>query len=315
MLPDHRGQDRPPSLAPGDATALLATVRRQFTQRAARIGAHAALLREVDRRLIERLEPIRIDPRRIIDLGCGCGASRAPLQQRFARSTWVGVDLCEAILARGRPPARWLARLWSAAGANAAALRVCADGAALPLADAAADLVYSNLMLHWHPAPNALLAELRRVLRPDGLLLFSCFGPDTLKELRAACALALPQARPLPFADMHDVGDALVASGFSSPVLDVECIELTYASPRALLAEVRALGANPRPDRPQALPSSRQCRALLAALDARRNGAGRIGLTIEVVYAHAWRAAPAAARNGGESRIALDRVRERLRRR
>ena len=314
MPPVHAGQDRARSLAPSDARLQLATVRRQFTQRAERIGAHQALLREVERRLIERLEPIRIDPRRIIDAGCGAGAARAPLQRRFAQATWVGVDLSEAMLGRDPGTAGWLARLRSAAAATAPAWRLCADAAALPLADGAADLVYSNLMLHWHPAPQALLAEWRRVLRADGLLLFSCFGPDTQKELRAACALALPQARPLPFADMHDVGDALVASGFSSPVLDTETIALTYASPRALLAEMRALGGNPRRDRPQALPLSRQCRALLAALEARRNGEGRIGVTIEVVYGHAWRAA-VAARSGAESRIALDSVRERLQRR
>jgi SAM-dependent methyltransferase len=99
----------------------------------------------------------------------------------------------------------------------------------MPLADDSVDLVLSNLMLHWHPQPHQVLPEWKRVLRADGLLMFSCFGPDTLKELRAAAADALPQARPMPFVDMHDFGDMMVASGFATPVMDVEA-DLTHSS-------------------------------------------------------------------------------------
>ncbi len=104
-------------------------------------------------------------------------------------------------------------------------------------------------MLHWHPEPHTVFPEWKRVLRVDGLLLFSCFGPDTLKELRLACRTALPSARPMPFIDMHDFGDMMVASGFANPVMDAEVLTLTYPSPRDLLREVRALGGNPRDDR------------------------------------------------------------------
>jgi len=303
----------PTILDPPRMPARVETVRSQFAQRAARLPAHDAVLREVERRLVERLDVIRITPERVIDVGCGAGHSRTLLQARYPRAAWLGIDLSETLLASGAAPAGWAARLRSLAAPPT--LRAGADAGALPLADASVDLVFSNLMLHWHPAPHTVFPEFLRVLRPEGLLLFSCFGPDTLKELRDACAQALPRCRPLPFVDMHDFGDMMVASGFATPVMDVEVLRLTYASPRALLREARALGGNPRDDRPRALPSSRQCRALLDALGARRDGDGRIAVTFEVAYGHAWKPQPRADRPRGETRVALDDVRARLRRR
>jgi malonyl-CoA O-methyltransferase len=186
---------------------------------------------------------------------------------------------------------------------------IVADGARLPIAGDSIDLLYSNLMLHWHPTPHLVFPEWKRVLRVDGLLMFSCFGPDTLQELRAAATEALPQARPMPFVDMHDFGDMLVASGFATPVMDVEMVTLTFADPRDLLAEVRALGGNPRDDRALALPSGRQARLLLEALAKRRNADGRIELTFEIAYGHAWKPAPRAK---GVSVVSVEALRGQL---
>ena len=306
----------PSIVDPPRMPARVETVRRQFDRRAARIGAHDALLREIERRLLERLDVIKITPGRIVDVGCGAGHSRTLLRQRYPHATWLGVDLSAAMLAQGVRRSHW--RAWLQAWREPAALRLCADAGALPLSGDAVDLVFSNLMLHWHPQPHLLFPEFRRVLRSDGLLLFSGFGPDTLKELRAACAQAMPQSRPLPFVDMHDFGDMLVASGFAAPVMDVEMLRLTYASPQALLRELRALGGNPRDDRPAGLPGSRQCRALLDALGARRAADGRIGVTIEVAFGHAWKPRPRLARaagTSGEVAIPLSDVRASLRQR
>jgi len=203
-------------------------------------------------------------------------------------------------------------------GAGARETWLCAAADALPLRDAAADLVWSNLMLHWHPTPHLLFPEWRRILRPEGLLTFSAFGPDTLRELRAACAVALPGARPMPFIDMHDFGDMLVASGFVAPVMEAETLRLTYASPQALLQEVRALGGNPRDDRAPGLPGSGQARALLAALDAQRGADGRIALSFEIVHGHAWNPAARPSRpaaDAGITRISVDHLRAQLRER
>src|SRR5262249_54985310 len=146
----------------------------------------------------------------------------------------------------------------------------------------------------------------KRVLAVDGLLLFSCFGPDTLQELRAACAETLRVSYPMPFIDMHDFGDMMVAAGFATPVMDVETIRLTYASPAELLAEARALGGSPRDDRARGLVGGARARALLQALDRRRDKAGRIALTFEVAYGHAWKPAP---RDPTQTVISLDRLR------
>ena len=132
----------------------------------------------------------------------------------------------------------------------------------------------------------------------------------SLLALVAAAAVALPNSRPMPFVDMHDFGDMMVASGFATPVMDAEIITLTYASPRELLHEVRALGGNPRDDRAASLASGRQARQMLNALEAQRGADGRIRLTFEVAYGHAWKPMPAKAR--GVTAITVEKLRAEL---
>jgi malonyl-CoA O-methyltransferase len=299
----------PTMAAPPRVPARLATVRAQFDARARRFSSHDAIVREVEGRLVERLQYIRLVPERVLDVGCGAGSGVARLSAAYPSAHVAGLDLSEAMLRqratglRERLP-RWL-------GGSPAPL-VVGDAARLPIADAAVDLIFSNLMLHWHPEPHTVFPEWKRVLRVDGLLLFSCFGPDTLKELRLACRTALPTARPMPFIDMHDFGDMMVASGFANPVMDAEVLTLTYRSPRELLREVRALGGNPRHDRGSALPPGRRARSLLDALGARRGEDGRIRLTFEVAYGHAWK--PAMRSEAGAS-VSVDSLRADLARR
>lgn len=282
------------------------TVQRQFDRRAARFGAHDALAREVNRRLAERLDYMRIAPRRILDVGCGAGHSRVLFGSRFPKAQWVGTDLSLPMLRAGRS-ARGAVAGWVDKLRGRRADLVCSEAAGLPFADGAFELVFSNLMLHWHPAPHDVFLEWKRVLAVDGLVLFSCFGPDTLKELREACTEALPHADPMPFIDMHDFGDMMVSAGLATPVMDVETIRLTYASAEALLAEARALGGNPRADRRAGLAAG--ARALRAALERRRDATGRIPLTFEVAYGHAWKVAPKGA---NESVVSLDGLRATL---
>lgn len=304
----HVFSDAEPAMAgPQRTPARAGTVARQFDRRVARLAAADVLLREVDRRLQSRLDYIRLEPRDIVDVGCGLGRSRDPLLARYPGARWVGVDISTQMARAGLDAQRrgfGIARWWRRNGAW-----IVADGSRLPLPDGTADLVYSNLMLHWHPIPHAVFPEWKRVLRIDGLLMFSCFGPDTLSELRAAVAEALPGVRPMPFVDMHDFGDMMVASGFAAPVMDAERITLTFADPRDLLAEVRALGGNPRDDRAAGLPSGRNARRVLDALGARRDPSGRIPLTFEIAYGHAWRPAPRAA---GVSTIRVEDLQRQL---
>jgi malonyl-CoA O-methyltransferase len=299
----------PTLVDPPRMPARVDTVRRQFERRAARFQRHDAIVREVGRRLVERLDVMRIEPRLIADVGCGAGGSREALLARCGGARWVGVDISGAMLA-GAVPASGLSRLLPWRGPRAHA--VCAEAAALPLADGSVDLLFSNLMLHWHPQPHTVFPEWMRVLRVDGLLLFSCFGPDTLAELRRACAAAGLDARPMPFIDMHDFGDMMVAAGFAGPVMDAETIRLTYPSPQALLREVAALGGNPRDDRGPGLVGGRRARALLAALGDQRDAQGRVSLTFEIAYGHAWKPVP---RVRGQASVPLDDLRAQLRRR
>jgi malonyl-CoA O-methyltransferase len=274
---------------PERVDASIDTVRRQFERRAARFAGHDAIVRETERRLAERLAILRHPVRRLLDLGCGSGASRAMLRERFPDAQWIGMDASPAMLRGGRAPPGRLRRLLGRADDSG---RVCASAERLPLPDASVDFVFSNLMLHWHPAPHEAIREMARVLRAGGLVQFSSYGPDTLQELRAACAQALPAAAPMPFVDMHDLGDMLVAAGFEAPVMEAEILTLTYADPRRLLAEARALGGNPRAARARGLPSGRQARALVQALAAGAQAGGRLALRFEIVVGHGWKAAP-----------------------
>ncbi len=297
----------PTMVAPPRLPARVETVARQFDRRVQRLRQHDVLLREIGQRLLGRLEYIRLEPRHIVDVGCGLGRSREGLLKLYRDAAWTGVDLSGQMVraaAADQRAAVGLARLW-----RDRPRWLVADGARLPFADGSVDLLHSNLMLNWHPTPHIVFPEWKRVLRVDGLLMFSCFGPDTLRELRVAVSEALPHARPMSFVDMHDFGDMMVASGFATPVMDVETLTLTFNRPEDLLDEIRALGANPRDDRWPALPSGRQARHLLDALAGRRDADGRIALTFEVAYGHAWKPAP---RMTGVSTIAVEDLRRQL---
>ncbi len=277
----------------------------------ARIVESSFLRREVASRMHERLVLVKIAPQRVLDAGCGEGADLPALQKCYAAAQMLGVDAAPAMLASARSHqlaaqpsmTRLLARLGLGTASGAALL--CGDFAQLPMKANAVDLIWSNLALHWHPQPDRVFAEWRRVLSIDGLLMFSCFGPDTFKELRAAftAADALPHA--LPFVDMHDFGDMLVNVGFSTPVMDMETITVTYESADKLMADARAWGGNPLLTRRRALLGRQAWLRVLQAFDALRRPDGRIPLTFEIIYGHAFRPAPRTT-SSGEAIIRLD---------
>jgi malonyl-CoA O-methyltransferase len=249
----------------------------------------------------ERLSLIKLLPQWILDAGCGAGRDLLPLQQRYPQSQLLGIDAAQPML-RAASAATGVTRsalqnlfarlIGSDRLASPGALLGCADFAQLPLSARSIDLLWSNLALHWHPQPHAVLAEWARVLRTDGLLMFSCFGPDTFAELREIFAVHALPARVLPFVDLHDYGDMLQAAGMADPVMDMEKITITYADSAALLADVRAFGGNPLRERPRGLQPPQVWRRVLQALDQRCTDEGRIQLTVEVIYGHAFRSEP-----------------------
>jgi malonyl-CoA O-methyltransferase len=290
---------------------------RQLFAAPARIAESDFLRREIANRMHERLELVKINPRRVLDAGCGEGVDLASLQERFTDAHVLGIDASLAMLAAVREKQtaalssmNRLLRKWlpskMGAGLSASPDLICGNFAQLPFGLNTVDLVWSNLALHWHPQPDLIFAEWRRVLTVDGLLMFSCFGPDTFKELRSAFA-AVGDAAPstLPFVDMHDFGDMLVNAGFSTPVMDMENITVTYESIDKLMADVRAWGGNPLMTRRRGLLGRSAWKRVVQALEESRGADDRIPLTFEIVYGHAFRPAPRTTA-AGEAIVRLD---------
>ena len=304
-----------PSEARLSAPIVAARVRTLFA-RPERIEASAFLRREIALRMQERLALIKITPQCLLDAGCGDGADLLPLQQRYHAAQVLGTDASGTMLARARATQgtgfsalrRWLKQSLSTGarvnhGGSAALL--CGDFAQLPLAVQSLDLIWSNLALHWHPSPDRVFAEWRRVLRVDGLLMFSCFGPDTFKELRAAFATLDDTPHTMPFVDMHDFGDMLVEAGFATPVMDMETLVVTYRDIDKMLMEVRALGGNPLATRRRGLIGRDGWQRFRNQLEQLRAADGTIALTYEVIYGHAFRPLPKTTARG-ESIVRLD---------
>ena len=283
-------------------------VRRTFARAAATYDAAAVLQREVGRRMAEKLEVVKLAPELILDAGCGTGDAQGDLALRYPEARQVALDIALPMLSLARSKARAqarqtksvLSRLISAVTSvtSREPAYVCGDLTRLPFAAGAFDLAWSNLALQWvGDLPNAL-AELGRVLREGALVTFSTFGPDTLRELRAAFSGVDRHSHVSRFVDMHDVGDMLVGAGFGDPVMQMEYLTLTYPDPAAMLRELKAIGAtNATKLRPRALMGRRRWERALVALETNRRD-GRLPATFEVIYGHAWKVAPRRTAEG-----------------
>ena len=256
-------------------------LQHSFGRAAAGYAEVAMLQRESESRLLEQLEVLEARvPARVLDVGSGPGRASGVMKGRWPGSEVVAMDIALPML--GQVPKH--TRFWRPVR------RVCAEAAKLPFADGSFDLIFSNMCLQWVPDLPVALAEFRRVLRPQGLLLFTSFGPDTLLELREAYLAAGEAHPPLsPFAAIQQVGDALISSGFRNPVLERENFRLTYPDAMALLRELRAIGAgDARNGRRRGLGGrSRQSR-MIAAYETQRDSDGRLPSTWEVISAMAW---------------------------
>jgi malonyl-CoA O-methyltransferase len=249
--------------------------RRRFDRAARSYSKASRLEEEVAARMLERLGYFRLFPARILDAGSGPAREARLLAARYRGARIVAADFSLGmLLSRSRS---WLRRNPADA--------LCANLEQLPLANGSFELVWSNMALHAVAEPLEALKEFERVLKPEGLLMFSMLGPDSLKELRAAAGAERVHA----FHDMHDIGDMLVAAGFSAPVMDMELLHFTYPDGAALLADLRASGqTSVRRDRPRGLAGKRFVERLREALEPRA--------TFEVVYGHAWKPAPRVER-------------------
>lgn len=264
--------------------------RKNFAAAAASYDSAAVLAREVGQRMADRLDCVKLAPRRYADIGCATGDGVRALMRRCPEALPVAVDYAQPMLAEVQSRAGWWERV-----RGRAPHCVSADVRALPLASDSLDLVWSNLMLHWLPDPPALqlaFAELHRVLVEGGLLHFAMLGPDTLKELRAAATKVGAGWTAPSFLDMHDIGDMLMAAGFGDPVMEMEMLTLTYRTPRTFLADQRRLGVR---DGLLGSQSWRTWRKIFAVWE-RLNGL--LPARFEIVYGHAWKLVPRTAPDG-----------------
>ena len=269
-------------------------MRRAFNRAAENYDAAAVLQREVCNRMLERLAYIKLQPARIVDVGSGTGWGARQLSQHYPAAQMIALDIAIDTLRTAHGRFNWWQKLFG----GTRQMQVCGDMEALPFAANSVDMVWSNLALQWCNDLPATFAGLHRLLKVDGLLMFSTFGPDTLKELRASFRGVDQHNHLNRFADMHDIGDMLSHSGFAEPVMDMEYLTLTYADVRAVLYDLKAIGAhNATAGRGQGLMGKQAWARLVENYEQLRHD-GRLPATFEVVYGHAWKPQPKQTADG-----------------
>ncbi len=256
-------------------------VRRSFSRAAQSYNDAAILQKEVGNRMASRLSYIKHSPHNILDAGSGTGLSRSELQRQYPEALVIELDIALEMLMQSRTAAPPF-------GSNS--FYLCADIECLPLSNASVDMVWSNLSMQWVNDLAKAFTEVSRALRNAGLFMFSTFGPDTLKELRAAFSHIDPYTHTNRFTDMHDIGDLLLHSGFETPVVDMEVITMTYPDLEKLLHDLKGLGAhNVTQGRNRGLTGRAMLKMLISEYEKFRQG-DRLPATFEVIYGHAWKA-------------------------
>ncbi|MED5509868.1 MAG: malonyl-ACP O-methyltransferase BioC [Pseudomonadota bacterium] len=278
-------------------------VARSFAAAAAKYDDVAILQRQTADELLDRLSLMKIAPQSILDLGAGTGRNLSLLQKHYPQARLFAMDIAPDMLQQARKRyrqdlglKRWLP------GSSQKLQLLAGDAESIPLADNSVDLVFANLALQWCE-PSVSFTEIQRVLRPDGLLLFSSLGPDTLTELRQAWAAVDTYPHVNVFYDMHDVGDAMTSSGLADCVLDVEPYVLTYPTPMAMMRDLKMLGArNVNEGRRRGLTGKQLMRQVIAECEKFRIE-GLIPASYEVVYGHGWKLQQAGQRPAADGSV------------
>jgi len=238
----------------------------------------AVLQRQTGECMLERLDVVKLQPEVILDIGSGTGVATAALAKRYKKARIVALDFALPMLRHTRKRGSWLRR----------PACVCGDAEQLPFIDNSVDLIYSNAAIQWCTDLEGTFREFLRVLRPGGLLMFTTFGLDTLKELRQAWEAVDGHSHVSPFPDMHDIGDALIRARFADPVVDVDRLTLTYNDVSGLMRDLKMIGAhNVTTHRQRGLTGKGRMQAMINAYEAFRSD-GVLPASYEVVYGHAW---------------------------
>ena len=255
-------------------------IAQSFSQAADTYDEFAFLQNEVASRTFERLGYMRINPKKVLDAGCGTGFCSRQLKQDYSKAKISAVDIAPGMIEKASKQQSLFKKIDYQV----------ADIDNLPYEDNQFDLVFSNLTIQWVPDLNKTFAEFNRVLKPGGLLIFSTLGPDTLIELRESWQKVDDQVHVNEFIDMHLVGDAVFNASFENTVMDRDLITLTYKTIKGLMKDLKGIGAhNLDSQRPRGMMGKDKFNQLKTAYEQFRWQDGQLPATYEVVYGHAWK--------------------------
>lgn len=269
---------------------------KAFNVHAAEYSRFAKVQYEIGERLFERLNYLKINPKYILDLGCGPGTFSKRLKQQYPKAKIIGLDLAYGMLMQAKKTQSWRSK-WNL---------INADMKALPFPDGLFDLVFANQAIHWVKPLSEVMNEMNRVMSAGGCLMFSTLGPDTFCELRQAFASVDNHAHVNEFPDMHDVGDVLLKQYFLDPVVDMEILTAHYSSLAELLRSIKSQGVrNINPSRNPGLTSKQQWMNFERNMAQFNTPTGKVPLTYEVVYGHAWKGMQRKTNKGVETGISV----------
>jgi malonyl-CoA O-methyltransferase len=268
----------------------------------------AVLQRQTGDELLERLDYVKINPKRILDLGTGTGRNLNLLAKRYPQAQLIALDLATGMLNQARQNVNAKLGLKRLLPMVNKPIYLAGDAEKIPLADHSIDLVFANLSLQWCD-PRTSFSEIQRILSPEGLLMFTSLGPDTLHELRQSWATVDDYPHVNMFYDMHDIGEAMTEAGLSNMVLDADRMVLTYTTAMALMKDLKVLGAhNVNRDRRRGLTGKHAIAQVQTAYEAFRQD-NVLPATYEVIYGHAWAGTRTQqVSNDGAVRVPIDQI-------
>ena len=276
-----------------------------FAKAANSYDAAAVVQHAVCERTLERVDMLKLQPGAILDVGAATGRGLKGLASRFPESSMIACDLALPMLlqCRRHQDVKYADRL------------VCTDAEQLPFANGSVDLVFSASTFQWCTDLPRVLLECVRVLRVNGVLIFSTFGPDTLLQLRCSFAKVDGFQHVHEFIDMHHIGDMLLAANFADPVVDMEIINVQYQSLRQLLQDLKDTGSRGKFDSAQSIPAGlmgkQKYQSLVRAYEEYRQEDGLLPASYEVIYGYARKPAadPAPEAAGKkEVRVPVSRI-------
>ncbi len=294
-------------------------VREAFNKAASHYDQFAIVQQEVCTRLLERLDYIKIQPKKILDIGAGTGQATEVLAQLYPKADVFALDIAQQMLLNNRHKVKKnttaIKKIQQLIVPTSKIHYICADADYLPFADASVDMIFSSLTIQWCTDLNHLFHEFRRVLKPGGLLMFTTLGGQTLHELRASWSAVCDKVHVNQFVDMQDIGDVLQAVQMDVPVVDVETIVINYQSVRQILVDLKGVGAyNQNHGRASGLMGKNRLKAMYQAYEAYKIDQA-YPVSYEVVYGHAWNPqTPMQDKQANQTFISLAQLTSSLRR-